>query len=144
MRYKAQLKELSGGYQQTTNNRMEIMAVIVGLEALKELCHVTLRSDSRYVLDTMEKGWAKRWRARAWKRNKKEKAINPDLWERILDLSESHQIEYEWVKGHSGDPDNERCDQLAETAARSDNLQIDAGYESGEAKGATSAQLQLG
>ena len=109
-------KEFSGGEKDTTNNRMEIMAVIVALESLKEQCEVELYSDSRYVVDAIEKGWAKRWRQNGWKRNKKEAALNPDLWERLLNILEKHHVTFHWVKGHAGHPLNERCDELARAA----------------------------
>lgn len=109
-------KEFSKGYEETTNNRMEIMGVIKGLEALKEPCKVTLYSDSRYVVDAIEKGWAARWRANNWMRNKSDKALNPDLWERLLALLEKHDVTCHWVKGHANNPENERCDQLAREA----------------------------
>ena len=121
--------ELSGGYRSTTNNRMELMAPIKSLETLTESCRVTLYSDSKYVLDALEKGWAKRWRANGWKRNKKEQAINPDLWDRLLNLCEKHEMEFRWVRGHTGNPENERCDQLAVRAAHQKTLQVDEGYE---------------
>lgn len=107
------VKELSGGEASTTNNRMELSAVIAALEALKRPCAVTLTSDSKYVIDAIQKGWAKSWRAKGWMRNKNEKAKNPDLWERLLQLLEIHQVEFIWVKGHAGHPENERCDGLA-------------------------------
>ncbi len=122
--------ELSGGYRLTTNNRMELMATIKGLEALKEKCQVILHSDSQYVVKAMSEGWAKRWRANGWQRNRKEKAVNPDLWETLLRLCEYHQVEFRWVRGHSGDPENERCDQLAVQASHQPDLPIDQGYES--------------
>jgi ribonuclease HI len=109
-------KELSGGEAETTNNRMEIMGVIKGLEALKEPCNVQLYSDSRYVVDAIEKGWALRWRSNNWMRNKKDKALNPDLWEQILSLLETHKVTCHWVKGHADNPENERCDELARNA----------------------------
>ena len=96
---------------------MEMMAVIVGLEALKERCKVALCSDSKYVLDALSKGWAARWRANGWRRNRREPAVNPDLWERLLDLCEGHDVTFHWVKGHSGNLHNERCDRLATEAA---------------------------
>ena len=107
------VKELSGGEASTTNNRMELSAVIAALEALKRPCAVTLTSDSKYVIDAIQKGWAKSWRAKGWMRNKNEKAKNPDLWERLLQLLEIHQVEFIWVKGHAGHPENERCNELA-------------------------------
>ena len=122
-------KELYGGFRMTTNNRMEILAAIAGLEALKEPCRVTLFSDSQYLVNAIEKEWALRWRADGWWRNKKERAVNPDLWERLLKLCEVHQVKFKWVRGHAGQRENERCDALAQTAARSSKLAIDQGYE---------------
>ena len=122
-------KEISGGYRLTTNNRMELMAVIAGLEALNGRRRVALYSDSKYVLDALSKGWATRWRANGWRRNKREPAVNPDLWERLLDLCEGHDVTFHWVKGHSGNPHNERCDRLATEAAAQPGLPADVGYE---------------
>ena len=113
LRYKGVSKELSGGEERTTNNRMELTAVITGLSALKEPCTVTLYSDSKYIIDAIQKGWAKKWRANGWMRNAKDPALNPDLWEKLLDLLEKHEVTFVWVKGHAGHPENERCDQLA-------------------------------
>jgi len=109
-------KEITGGEAATTNNRMEMMGVIVGLEALKEPCEVALFSDSRYVVDAIEKGWVTRWRENSWMRNKKEPALNVDLWERMLPLLTRHKVNFHWVKGHAGHPENEKCDQLAREA----------------------------
>ena len=106
-------KELSGGEADTTNNRMELTAVIRGLEALKEPCMVELYSDSKYVIDALEKGWAKGWRARGWVKSDKKPALNPDLWERLLELCETHTGRLHWVKGHADNPYNNRCDELA-------------------------------
>ena len=106
-------KELSGGEDSTTNNRMELTAVIRGLEALKEPCTVELYSDSKYVVDALQKGWAKGWRARGWIKSDKKPALNPDLWQRLLELTEIHQVHCHWVKGHADNPKNNRCDQLA-------------------------------
>ena len=123
-------KELCGGYRRTTNNRMELLAVIKGLEALKGKCKVTLYSDSKYVLDALTKGWARRWRANGWRRNKKgQLAVNPDLWTRLLDLCDGHEMGYQWVKGHAGDPENERCDALSTEALAGPNLPVDEQYE---------------
>ena len=122
-------KELSAGYRLTTNNRMEILAAIAGLEALKEPCEVRLVSDSQYLVNAIEKGWARRWQTSGWKRGNKEKAINPDLWKRLLALCEIHKIRFEWVRGHAGHPENERCDKLATSAAASTDLAIDEVYE---------------
>ena len=112
LRYGAFEREFSGGEASTTNNRMELMAVIKGLEALKEPCRVTLCSDSKYVIDALEKGWALRWKKNGWMRSAKHPALNPDLWQRLLDLTAYHSMEYVWVKGHAGHPENERCDAL--------------------------------
>ena len=111
-------QELSGGYKLTTNNRMELMAVIVGLEQLEIPSIVNLYTDSKYIVDAVTKGWAKRWRANSWKRNKKDKAMNPDLWGKLLDLCSKHQVEFSWVRGHSGNIENERCDKLAVQASQ--------------------------
>lgn len=126
--YNGRRRELSGGYALTTNNRMELLAAIVGLEALNRPCRVTLYSDSRYLVDAVGKGWAARWRQNGWMRNKREAAVNPDLWERLLDLLERHATEFHWVRGHSGEPNNERCDQLANAAARRADVPPDPGY----------------
>lgn len=117
LRYKGVNKELSGGEPNTTNNRMELTAVITGLAALKEPCEVTLYSDSRYIIDAIQKGWAKKWQANHWMRNAKEPALNADLWEQLLGLLERHPVTFVWVKGHAGHPENERCDQLAVQAS---------------------------
>ena len=106
-------KELSGGERSTTNNRMELTAVIRGLEALHEPCEVHLWSDSKYVIDGLEKGWAKSWKARGWVKSDKKPALNPDLWGRLLQLCDKHHIHYHWVKGHALNPYNNRCDELA-------------------------------
>ncbi|MBR5496103.1 MAG: ribonuclease HI [Oscillospiraceae bacterium] len=106
-------KELCGGEPDTTNNRMELMAVISAFEALKRPCKVTLHSDSKYIIDAIEQGWAVKWRENGWMRNKREKALNPDLWSRLLDLLEVHEVDFEWIKGHNGHPENERCDKMA-------------------------------
>jgi ribonuclease HI len=127
--YESHRKELSGGYRLTTNNRMEILAAIKGLEALKEPCDATLYSDSQYLVNAIEKGWAERWQAAGWMRNKKDKAINPDLWEKLLDLCRGHKVRFEWLRGHAGHDENERCDELATAAARGSNLAVDEGYE---------------
>ena len=106
-------KELSGGEASTTNNRMELTAVIEGLSALKESCIVELYSDSKYVIDGLSKGWAASWRAKGWRKADKKPALNPDLWEELLNLTEKHQMRYHWVKGHAENPYNNRCDELA-------------------------------
>ena len=129
MLYNGYRKELSGGFRLTTNNRMEMLAVIEALRSLKDRCAVTLHSDSQYVINAIQQGWAKRWRANCWMRNKKEKAINPDLWAQLLDLCAQHQVEFIWVRGHSGNIENERCDVLAVAAAQQRDLPADEVYE---------------
>ncbi|MBR6101499.1 MAG: ribonuclease HI [Ruminococcus sp.] len=111
-------KELSGGEKQTTNNRMELTAVISGLKALKEPCIVELYSDSKYIIDALGKGWAVKWRSNNWIKPDKSPALNPDLWEELLKLTEIHRLELNWVKGHAGHPENERCDALAVAESR--------------------------
>ena len=106
-------KELSGGEANTTNNRMELTAVIRGLEALKEPCRVELYSDSKYVIDGLQKGWAASWKKRGWIKSDKKPALNPDLWNRLLELTSMHQMCYHWVKGHADNPKNNRCDEMA-------------------------------
>ena len=113
LRYGTHEKELSGGDAHTTNNRMELSAVIAGLEQLKEPCAVTLTSDSKYVCDAIVKGWARSWKKNGWRKSDKSPALNADLWERLLRLLDIHQVKVVWVKGHAGHPENERCDRLA-------------------------------
>lgn len=113
LRYNGYEKEISGGEKHTTNNRMELTAVISALKLLKEPCCVKLYSDSQYVCNAMTKGWAEKWRNNGWMRNKKEPALNPELWEELLRLCEVHKVVFVWLKGHAGHPENERCDRLA-------------------------------
>jgi ribonuclease HI len=134
MLYNQHRKELSGGFRLTTNNRMELMAAISALEKLKTPCDVTLYTDSRYVADSINLGWAKRWLANGWRKNKTEKALNPDLWERLLDLLAQHTVRVLWVKGHAGNTENERCDALSVAAARQPNLPADEPYEQANPK----------
>ncbi len=134
LEYKGHRRELTGGFRRTTNNRMELMAAIEGLRALKEPCRVTLYSDSRYLVDAMEKGWARRWKAQGWMRTKKAPALNADLWEALLRLCDRHDVHFVWVKGHDGHPENERCDHLAREAARRADLPPDEGYERKESR----------
>lgn len=131
LKYGKQRRELSGGFRLTTNNRMELLACIEGLKCLKHPCGVVLHSDSKYVVNGITKGWAKRWRANGWMRNKQEKAVNPDLWAALLDLCEIHDVEFVWVKGHAGIAENERCDQLAGLAMSQPGLAPDTVYEKG-------------
>jgi ribonuclease HI len=126
LKYNEHVKEFSAGYKSTTNNRMEMMAIIVGLESLNEICQVDVYSDSKYIVDAVNQGWALKWEANNWKRNKKEMAKNIDLWIRLLDLLEEHKVTMNWVKGHAGHPENERCDKLAVAAAASPTL-VDSG-----------------
>jgi len=107
------VKELSGGEANTTNNRMELMGVIAALSALKYPCDVVLTTDSKYVVDSVTKGWARGWKAKGWIKSDKKPALNVDLWEKLLDLLDVHNVKFVWVKGHAGHPENERCDELA-------------------------------
>ena len=113
LKYGAHERELSGGEASTTNNRMELTAVIEALRLLKEPCVVELYSDSRYVIDALEKGWAWGWRKKGWVKSDKKPALNPDLWEMLLGLVSQHEMHYHWVKGHAANEKNNRCDQLA-------------------------------
>lgn len=113
LRWNGHEKELSGGAAETTNNRMELTAVIEGLSALREPCSVRLVTDSKYVADGLCKGWAESWQRNGWRRADKKPALNADLWERLLELYKTHKVAVEWVKGHAGHPENERCDSLA-------------------------------
>lgn len=106
-------KVMSGGEPQTTNNRMELTAAISALSVLKEPCEVTLTSDSKYLIDSIQKGWAKSWKARGWQKSDKSPAINADLWKKLLELLDIHKVSFVWVRGHNGHPYNERCDELA-------------------------------
>ncbi|MGN0422909.1 MAG: ribonuclease HI [Lachnospiraceae bacterium] len=120
-------KEISQGYQRTTNNRMELMAVIAGLEALNRPCEVELYSDSKYVVDAFNQHWIDGWLKKGWKRGKNEPVKNVDLWKRLLKAKEPHHVTFIWVKGHDGHPQNERCDTLATTAADGHDLIVDEG-----------------
>src|SRR5512143_3922785 len=121
-------KELSGGYARTTNNRMELTACIKGLQALEQKCSVTVYCDSQYVVNGIEKGWARRWKQNNWKRNETDPAENSDLWSQLLDICEKHDVSFRWVRGHDGNEENERCDQLAVAMTRCGNLPPDRGY----------------
>jgi len=121
-------KEISAGYELTTNNRMEIMAAIVALEMLKEPCNITLYSDSRYLVDAIEKSWVKKWAANNWMRTKTERALNVDLWIRLTAALGIHTVKLQWVKGHASNPVNNRCDELAREAARGQGLLVDEEY----------------
>ena len=119
LRFGAHEKELSGGEPDTTNNRMELTAVIQALSALKEPCEVTLTTDSKYVCDSINKRWVYGWKARGWVKADKKPALNVDLWEQLLPLLERHSVIFVWIKGHAGHPENERCDRLAVACSRS-------------------------
>jgi ribonuclease HI len=122
-------KELAGGFARTTNNRMELLAAIKGLEAFKTPCRVRLHSDSQYLVNAMILGWARRWQAHGWRRNRHDKAVNPDLLGRLLTLGDTHEVQFVWVKGHAGHRENEHCDRLAVQAAQRPNLPPDEGYQ---------------
>ena len=123
------IRELSAGYQKTTNNRMEMMAVIAGLEALNRPCEITVYSDSQYVVKAFNEHWLDGWIKKGWKRGKNEPVKNVDLWKRMLAAKEPHQVSFQWVKGHNGHPQNERCVELATTAADGTGLLVDEGLE---------------
>jgi len=141
--YKDRVKQLSGGFRLTTNNRMEIMAAIVGLEALKSSCFVTLYSDSKYLVESMTEGWVHQWKLNGWWRNKKERAVSIDLWDRLLDLCDYHTVKFVWIEGHAGHQWNEKCDALSRKAANQENLPIDEGYEEHKDKPDLASQLDL-
>ncbi len=122
-------KIISAGYTRTTNNRMELMAAIAGLEALNRPCQVEIYSDSRYLTDAFNQGWIDNWVQNNWRRGKSGPVKNIDLWERLLDVKSRHEVEFIWVKGHAGNPENERCDKLATSAADGDDLLVDEGVE---------------
>ena len=124
-------KEFSCGYRRTTNNRMELMACIAGLKAVKKPVSIVLYSDSKYVVNGIAKGWAKRWQKNDWMRTETERAKNPDLWESMLELCDYHRVQFRWVKGHAGNPENEKCDRLAVSAAKRKKLLVDNVYEEG-------------
>ena len=113
LRYNGVEKVISGGEKDTTNNRMELSAVLFGLKALKEPCHITLQSDSKYVLDSISKGWVYGWQKKGWKKSDGKPALNVDLWQQLLTEIAKHEIKYVWIKGHAGHPENERCDAQA-------------------------------
>lgn len=126
--YEGKIKELSGGFSITTNNRMEILAVIKGLEALKQPCNVVVYSDSKYVVDAINLKWLDSWKKKNWRKSNRELVQNPDLWKRLDALMQVHKVQFIWVKGHDGNPENERCDKLARAAAQRDNLRPDEMY----------------
>ena len=121
-------RELFGGFKNTTNNRMEVLAVTKSLEILKQPCEVDLYSDSKYVVDAIRKGWLKNWQKNNWCRSDSKKVLNVDLWQRLSELLAIHNVNFIWVKGHNDNKENERCDFLARKAIGSDNLKVDVGY----------------
>ena len=127
--YKGVRKELSAGYENTTNNRMELMAAIEGLSALKEPCMVDLYSDSKYLVDAIEKGWVDKWMANNWMREINKPALNSDLWKKLMALLDVHDVKFIWVKGHAQTEENNRCDQLARAAAQGEDLLTDTEYK---------------
>ena len=128
LKYGDSRKELSQGFIHTTNNRMELLGAITALDSLKHNQRVVLTTDSLYVINGIEKGWALKWRANNWMRNKKERALNPDMWDRLLKACERHDVRFQWIRGHTGHPENERCDELANGAARSNDQILDEGF----------------
>ncbi len=118
-------KEMSAGFKRTTNNRMELMGVIAGLEALQRPCSITVYTDSQYVVNAFRQHWIDSWRKKGWRKSDKTSVKNVDLWERLLAAMEMHDVQYEWVKGHAGHPQNERCDEMASVAAEGDHLLTD-------------------
>jgi len=126
--YQGQRKELSGGFAKTTNNRMEILAALTGIESLTEPCNITIYSDSKYVIDTMDKGWIHGWKKKGWSRGSNKPLKNVDLWMRMYTAIASHKISWKWVKGHAGNPNNERCDILATRAADQKGNPVDEGF----------------
>lgn len=129
---KLHVKELSQGYERTTNNRMELLGVIVALEALRRPCTIDLYSDSKYVVDAFNQHWVEGWLKRGWRNAKKESVKNIDLWKRLLAAKRPHEVTFHWVKGHAGHPENERCDELATSAADGEGRIVDEGFEAGE------------
>lgn len=128
LRFGEHQRELCGGFSPTTNNRMEVLAAIEGLAALTEACRVELYTDSRYLRDAVEKNWLAGWQRNGWLTSAKKPVKNKDLWQRLLPLLETHDVRLHWVRGHAGDPDNERCDELAKNEAQKPGLPRDSGY----------------
>ena len=129
MEYEGKKTEKSGGFRETTNNRMELMAAITALESLKEKSRVIIYTDSEYLVNSMTRGWAKRWKENNWVKSDKKSALNPDLWSKLLKLCEKHEVEFIWIRGHNNNSENERCDRMANEAAKKPNLPADEMYE---------------
>lgn len=127
--YNGKEKVLTGGYRKTTNNRMELKAVIEGLSALKEKCKVNIHSDSQYIVNAFQQGWIIKWERLGWRRSKNDKLLNPDLWKELHALVNKHDVKFNWVRGHNNHPLNERCDKLAVEASQKSNLPKDEMYE---------------
>ena len=127
--YNQHRKEFSGGFAQTTNNRMELMAIIQGLKSLKKTCNVHIYTDSRYIHDALNKGWLNGWQKNGWRTADKKPVKNQDLWREILSLINIHKVKFNWIPGHAGQKENERCDQLAKKAAKGQDLPLDSGYK---------------
>ncbi len=125
-------RSIARGFRHTTNNRMELMAVIAGIKAVRQDAQVWVVSDSRYVVDAINKGWAQKWRRNGWKRNRRDKAENADLWAELLELLSERRVQFSWVRGHAGSPENERADRLAVRASQGVNLAVDRAFESGQ------------
>jgi ribonuclease HI len=132
--YKGKRKELSGGFRRTTNNRMELMALIAALGSLKESCAVTIHTDSKYLMGGFEKNWVAKWKANGWRTSAKEPVQNQDLWMRLDSMLEEHVPSFCWVKGHADSEENNRCDELAVEACRKKDLPVDEGYEGNPAR----------
>jgi len=122
-------KEASGGFRRTTNNRMELTAVIEGLKLLNRPCRVRVFSDSRLVVDAFQKNWIKHWQENNWRKTDRSLVKNPELWMKLLSLCQSHTVNFDWIKAHNGHPENEKCDQMAVAAAKGNNLLVDEVYE---------------
>lgn len=130
--YKGKRKEINGGFRLTTNNRMEILAIIESLTLLKRSCDITVWSDSQYVVNAMTKGWINGWQRKNWIKSDKQPVKNIDLWKRMIGVTEAHTVDFQWLRGHTGHVENERCDVLARSAANGKNLPADEGYEAAQ------------
>jgi ribonuclease HI len=138
-----QRRELSQGFRMTTSNRMELMGAIAGLERLNRPCRITVISDSEYLVKAMRNGWTRRWKANGWRKQDNGRVLNVDLWERLLAACEAHEVEFRWVRGHSGDTENERCDGLAKAAQLTADLAEDEGYRASKRAGGAAQEPAL-